>query len=230
MRRLMLAFRSEVIAQAIAERLWDKYDLCLCSDGLSALEQFSDFQPQVLVLDLSLPIIDGLTLLKKIPETSFPQIVIGVSAGTSDLVSRLAFELGVTHICMLPLQVDNFCETLSSLELQRLLPERSQLQTNRIVDILTLLGFPNTRVSLPQTVEAIRLFHEDPEQKLDFELYPAVARNCGAADKRSVEYNIRTLIAKAWDRRNPEIWSQLIPEAKACPSTLDFLSWINKIL
>ncbi len=230
MRRLMLAFRSEVIAQALAERLWDKYDLCICSDGLSALEQFPDFQPQVLAVDFSLPVVDGLTLLKKIPRDQFPQIVIGITAGTSDLVSRLAFELGVTYIRLLPMQLDSFCDTLSSLELQRLLPDRSQLQDARIVDILTLLGFPNTRISLPQTVEAIRLFHEDPEQKLDFELYPAIAKNCGAADKRSVEYNIRTIIAKAWDRRDPAIWNQLIPEAKECPSTLDFLSWFNKLL
>ena len=76
------------------------YDVRVAADGLSALETFNDWQPDLVVTDLSMPNLDGLQLCKRLRAISqLPIIVLSVrgeekmkvealDAGADDYVSK----------------------------------------------------------------------------------------------------------------------------------------------
>ena len=76
------------------------YDVRVAADGLSALETFGDWQPDLVVTDLSMPNLDGLHLCKRLRAISqIPIIVLSVrgeermkvealDAGADDYVSK----------------------------------------------------------------------------------------------------------------------------------------------
>ena len=63
--RVLIAEGSEELALHLSEMLLGSYQVRCCSDGHEAQKLLSQFQPDVLVLDVMLPGVDGLTLLQR---------------------------------------------------------------------------------------------------------------------------------------------------------------------
>lgn len=64
------------------------YEVCAVSDGLSAVEAAASFQPQVIVMDISLPNLDGLEATRRIKAqpalAHIPVIALTAHAMTED--------------------------------------------------------------------------------------------------------------------------------------------------
>ena len=63
-RKLLVADASPSFCAALSEALGNIYDLRVCGDGIQALVQLQEFQPDILVTDLTLPGLDGVSLLR----------------------------------------------------------------------------------------------------------------------------------------------------------------------
>lgn len=71
-------------------------------DGLEALEKIAELSPDVVTLDLMMPDLDGLGVLRALPEESRPAIVlVTTSAGDSELVVE-ALQLGAVDVVTKP--------------------------------------------------------------------------------------------------------------------------------
>jgi DNA-binding response OmpR family regulator len=67
------------------------YDVQTASDGMGALDLIRRFDPEVIVLDIMMPKIDGITLLPKLREiTQAPIVMLTAKGGTTDKVQSLA--------------------------------------------------------------------------------------------------------------------------------------------
>ena len=64
MRKLLIAEGSEELRQALAQSLDGEFTVQTCADGEAARKLLHDFLPDLVVLDLMLPEIDGITLLR----------------------------------------------------------------------------------------------------------------------------------------------------------------------
>ena len=64
MRKLLIAEGSEELRQALAQSLDGEFAVQTCADGETARNLLHDFLPDLVVLDLMLPEIDGITLLR----------------------------------------------------------------------------------------------------------------------------------------------------------------------
>ncbi len=65
MRKLLIADCSEDYRTALANALTDHYHVLCCRTGTEALDILRRENPDILVLDLMLPELDGLTLLER---------------------------------------------------------------------------------------------------------------------------------------------------------------------
>lgn len=77
------------------------FDTRISSDGLEAVKDFAEFKPDIVLLDLMLPGIDGYEVCKKIRATSnVPIIIMSAKGETFDKV--LGLELGADDYVMKP--------------------------------------------------------------------------------------------------------------------------------
>ena len=77
------------------------FDTCIAEDGEDALEKFDSFQPDLILLDLMLPGIDGYEVCREIRKTSrVPVIMLSAKGETFDKV--LGLELGADDYMVKP--------------------------------------------------------------------------------------------------------------------------------
>ena len=77
------------------------FDTCIAEDGEEALEKFDTFQPDLVLLDLMLPGIDGYEVCREIRKTSrVPVIMLSAKGETFDKV--LGLELGADDYMVKP--------------------------------------------------------------------------------------------------------------------------------
>ncbi len=76
--RLLLVDDSELFRRFIAELLADSRALTIvgeAADGSEALEAIDKFQPDVVLLDLEMPLMDGMEVLQKIKEQNSTPVI-----------------------------------------------------------------------------------------------------------------------------------------------------------
>ncbi|MBQ1411010.1 MAG: response regulator transcription factor [Oscillospiraceae bacterium] len=68
----------------------DNYEVCIASDGGKGIEQFRRFQPDLVLLDLMLPVMDGWGVCRAIrAESKTPVIMLTAKGETEDKISGL---------------------------------------------------------------------------------------------------------------------------------------------
>ena len=84
------------------------YDVRWAKDGGEALEMFQNFIPNLVLLDVMMPIMDGFEVLKKIREddrlSDIPVIMLSAKGQTSDV--EKGFDLGSDDYIVKPFQPD----------------------------------------------------------------------------------------------------------------------------
>jgi len=81
-------------------------------DGKSALELVNEDEPEVMILDLKMPGIDGFEVLKKVKKTR-PEIEVIILTGHGSNADRkVSMELGAFAYLQKPVDIDVLSETL----------------------------------------------------------------------------------------------------------------------
>ena len=93
----------------------DDEDMCTASNGHDGLRQLRERRPCAVVLDLMMPVMDGLTFLRE--RSSDPQLrnipVLCVTAGGSEMVAH-AKRLGARECLHKPTDFDELCDLVTS--------------------------------------------------------------------------------------------------------------------
>ena len=93
-------FNREVITEFLELR---GYEVCALSNGLTFLPTLADFQPNLILLDLKLPVIDGFTLMEKLHQTEWAQVPIIILSGLAFRNDqRQAMKLGARRFLVKP--------------------------------------------------------------------------------------------------------------------------------
>jgi CheY-like chemotaxis protein len=92
------------------------YNTRQAENGVVALKRISEEKPDLMMLDLLMPEMDGIVLLKKLNalKLSIPTIVI--SADIQDDVRNECFELGVVAFLNKPFKVQELIDTVVKIE------------------------------------------------------------------------------------------------------------------
>lgn len=229
MRRLLIADASEIQTDALEEVFRNEFELHICHDGESALEELLSFQPDVLILNLSLPFKDGLTVLQE--SAHKPQVILALATYVPPYVEKVMDAVGIDFILITP-TINSIRVRLMDL-IANATPKSADPATQTAVHLHTL-NFPTHLDGYQQLCAAIPIFAANPNMRLSKELYPAVAEKLGLPDPRTVEHSIRKAIGAAWAKGETAVWAKYLPPKAdgtiPCPSNKAFISRVAALL
>jgi DNA-binding response OmpR family regulator len=101
-RRALVGDEDPTILWLLRRALGDDFDVTVAENGQRAVELARTTKPDVIVLDLAMPVLDGVGACRQI-RVAFPTIPIVIVSGHSDEASvRTAFESGATDYLTKP--------------------------------------------------------------------------------------------------------------------------------
>ena len=199
-------------------------------DGLEALQICERQHPDILLMDVVLPGLDGFGVMKKLPQQGGPKVIL-ISAFCSDRTVSEAMELGTFYFLPKP------CEGNSLLDRMRAavyFPESSQHPAelkNMVTSIIHEIGVPAHIKGYQYLREAIMIAVDDMDviNAVTKVLYPEVARRFSTTPSR-VERAIRHAIEVAWDRGDLEtlqkFFGYTVSNTKGKPTNSEFIAMI----
>lgn len=110
--KVLIAMATESLADLLAASL-SQYDIHICRNGPDALTQTEALHPDILLLELALPGMDGITVLKK--STFKPPIILALTNLVTSAVLQAAADAGVQDMILLPCTVRHIIEHLNVL-------------------------------------------------------------------------------------------------------------------
>jgi two-component system response regulator (stage 0 sporulation protein A) len=226
--KLLIAEGNEAFRMALAELLGDVYDLRLSGEGNEAMELLYSFRPDLLLLDLMLPGLDGITILERAVAAGLRPMVLATTRFASEYTLEQAGLLGVCYVMKKPCDLRATVARLSDLG-QRISqsPGAEADPRVQVSNLLVALGIETKWKGYGCLREAILLMARERDQSMTKELYPAVAKICGG-DWESVERTCRSAIQKAWAKRDRRLWQLYFPgegpEGARRPSNRAFIS------
>lgn len=232
-RKLLLVDPSSSFCAALSEVLGAGYELRVCHDGAQALLQLESFCPDVLVTDLTLPVVDGITLIREAAgKVSRPAMLV-TTRFSSPYIENVLVQAGVDYMMFKPCDIRALAERIDDLSSQGCNVLSAGNFCPVSTNILLTLGVNAGRKGYTYLEQIIELFRRDPGRSLTKDLYPTVGRNNRAA-AAAVERAIRGVIQTAWDNRDEAIWRLYFTPGRsgmvARPTNRAFIATIAQVM
>lgn len=232
--KVLIVDASEEFRSALADELSPNHAVRSCGSGLEALELLRSYCPDFLVTDLTLPELDGLSMLRAAAREGIcPPTIVAATHVNQCAVNALE-GLNVVYMVLKPCRISELVSRIDELMCQPsvslFLPPSPY---SAVTAALLKLGVPTSRKGFRYSREAILLLSEDPTLQITKEVYPAVAKAFDT-EAESVEKNIRDVIAAAWQHRDDAVWRGCFPTAPngqiPRPSNGVFLTRLAEVL
>lgn len=223
MLKLLIADYDEDSCRQISAALGASYQIRICHNGSDALDALREYLPDLMILDILLPGIDGISLLQKASEEGRMPIVLAVSRFLSDYIIESCSRLGVSYLMSKPCNLTSVIQRLSDLVLQSDAPTSAPDPRSIVNGMLLNLGFSTKLKGFACLREAILLMAEDLNQSVTKELYPTLAKRQGCTSEQA-ERLIRSAIENAWKSRDPQAWEPYFPNQLKRPTNLSMIS------
>lgn len=232
MRKLLLVDPSPSFCAALSEILGSVYDLRVCYDGAQAMTQLESFSPDVLVTDLTLPAVDGITLIKAAAGKIHKLAILVTTRFSSPYIENALAQNGVDYLMFKPCDIRALVERIGDLSMQAGSVPPPSICTGT-GNLLLMLGLNAGRKGYAYLEQIIELFRQDPGRSLTKELYPAVGRK-NQAGAASVERAVRGVIQTAWENRDEAVWRLYLTPGRggavARPTNRAFIATIAHIM
>lgn len=245
---------NEKICDLLEELLGGEEDLEVVGralDGIAAVELINEKKPDVVLLDLVLPKLDGLGVLERCLDENLekrPSFIV-LSAIGQEAVTEQAFELGASYYIMKPF--DNTAvigrirrvrgeltaqSKIYALSSRVVPPEGNATYMERnlesdVTDMIHEIGVPAHIKGYQYLRDAIMMAVEDTEMlgSITKVLYPSIAKKHRTTPSR-VERAIRHAIEVAWSRGKmdtiDELFGYTVSNGKGKPTNSEFVALI----
>jgi two-component system, response regulator, stage 0 sporulation protein A len=218
-------------------------------NGQECLDMLEDHNPDVLVLDIIMPHLDGLAVLEKMREMQkdpMPNVIMLTAFGQED-VTKNAVDLGASYFILKPFDMENLTSHIRQVSgkspafkkrpssmLRSSVNETKSRSNNldaNITSIIHEIGVPAHIKGYMYLREAISMVYNDIELlgSITKVLYPDIAKKYNTTASR-VERAIRHAIEVAWSRGNIDSISSLfgytVSMTKAKPTNSEFIAMV----
>ncbi|HBF7577201.1 TPA: sporulation transcription factor Spo0A [Clostridioides difficile] len=253
--KIVLADDNKDFCQVLKEYLSNEDDidiLGIAKDGIEALDLVKKTQPDLLILDVIMPHLDGLGVIKKLNTMDIPKMpkIIVLSAVGQDKITQSAINLGADYYIVKPFDFVVFINRIRELVSNRVTqvePKPRPVQETQmtrsdfvknvgnieteITNIIHEIGVPAHIKGYLYLREAIKMVIDNVELlgAVTKELYPSIAKKFNTTPSR-VERAIRHAIEVAWSRGKVDTINQLfgytVHNTKGKPTNSEFIAMI----
>ncbi len=221
-------------------------------DGLEAYDLIIASKPDVVLLDVIMPHLDGIGVLEKLNDYGFMPICIMLSAVGQDKITQRALNLGAGYYMVKPFEVDLLLKRIRDLKLSQNVNskmnffirdtkptyiniENSKNKEDNLEALVTniihevgvpahIKGYQYLRDGIIMVIEDINVLNQITKQ-----LYPDLAKKHKTTPSR-VERAIRHAIEVAWTRGQIEavesIFGYTVNANKGKPTNSEFIAMI----
>lgn len=214
----------------------DDFELVgIAENGEKALSAVNELRPDVLIIELMLPVMDGMSVLSRLHEQDGPHPAVMVfSAFASPQIGAECAALGVDLFLRKPMEPQAVCERLRlwrTGQLRAVKAEESMALELRVTEVIHQVGVPAHIKGYQYLREAIMITVRDMDviNAVTKILYPEVAKRYATTPSR-VERAIRHAIEVAWDRGDLETlqkyFGYTVSNAKGKPTNSEFIAMI----
>ncbi|WP_099351841.1 sporulation transcription factor Spo0A [Fredinandcohnia onubensis] len=215
-------------------------------NGQDCLNMLQDKQPDVLVLDIIMPHLDGLAVLERLRELNLekqPNVIMLTAFGQED-VTKKAVDLGAAYFILKPFDMENLASRIRQVSGKTAPIIKRNTGSNvvrtenspknldaSITSIIHEIGVPAHIKGYLYLREAISMVYNDIELlgSITKVLYPDIAKKFNTTASR-VERAIRHAIEVAWSRGNIDSISNLfgytVSMSKAKPTNSEFIAMV----
>ena len=251
--RVLIADSNLVEAKKLAKELALKMEIVeVVSDGIRALEAITEYKPDVVVLDIMMPMIDGLGVVEKcrerLTEDEIPSFIMTTFIGTQKLIECIN-HMDIDYCIMKPFQTEILFHRIEQItrlkymnqkvqyygkkskEEQKAFPSTSYDIRQDVTKIIRDLGIPAHIKGYQYIREGIIMAIEDINMMnyITKLLYPSIAKKYRTTSS-SVERAIRHAIEVAWNRGKVELLEEMfgytISAGKGKPTNSEFIALI----
>ncbi len=237
--KVLLADSDGDFCAQMAEALGQSDDLELIGiteDGEKTLAAVGELKPDLLIIELVLPVMDGIMVLQKLHDSQQMPPTMIISAFSSPQVNAECASIGVDLFLRKPMEPMTVCERIrlwwNNRQLRELdKPGDSKALEVRVTEVIHQIGVPAhikgyqyLRVAIMMAVENM-----DAVSAITKVLYPSIAKRFKTTSSR-VERAIRHAIEVAWDRGDIETlqsyFGYTVSGVKGKPTNSEFISMI----
>jgi len=210
-------------------------------DGKTGYELVLEVKPDLLLTDIVMPVMDGLTLLTRIANntvlTKKPKIIVFSASGYDSIISN-ATRLGAEFYFIKPFDMEALKERIDDILADKTRSDSPAGAASKSADLETNITMYIQQLGVPAHIkgyqyirDAIMMVIEDMDaiNSITKFLYPTVAKHYNTTSSR-VERAIRHAIEVAWDRGNPDILNDLfgytILSTRGKPTNSEFIAMI----
>ncbi|MBQ8526692.1 MAG: sporulation transcription factor Spo0A [Clostridia bacterium] len=208
-------------------------------DGKRAYEAVLELKPDVLLLNVILPFLDGLAVLSKINNNTIigkkPKTIVFAPTAHENIINS-AMNHGAGYYLIKPFEFSVLRDRIVDITAEKLnvsgnLPGRNKDVETNITMYIQQLGVPAHIKGYQYIRDAIAMVIEDMDaiNSITKVLYPSVAKHYNTTPSR-VERAIRHAIEVAWDRGNPDVLNDFfgytILSSKGKPTSSEFIAMI----
>ena len=255
---ILISDDNQEFAQTLANYIQEQEDMeviGMAKDGNEAVDMITNIMPDVVLLDVIMPHLDGIGVLEKINTIKFDKrpICIMLSAVGQDKITQKAINLGAEYYVVKPFDIELLIKRIR--ELKNYIPnqnvnsfigreikqqyveipgdgEKSQENLEALVtNIIHEVGVPAHIKGYQYLREAIIMVVNDIDviNQITKSLYPRIASKFSTTPSR-VERAIRHAIEVAWGRGDQQtvenIFGYTISAAKGKPTNSEFIAMI----
>ena len=246
--KLLIADDNKEFCDLIVEFFENEKDIKIIGvahDGVEVLEKTEELGPEVLLLDLIMPNLDGLGVIERLSnKPQRPKIVVLCAVG-QDKITQKAINLGADYYVVKPFDLNILVDRVKQM-VDRNIPLQRQMQRKTsgfttdkknnlevlITNIIHEIGVPAHIKGYFYIREAIYMVINNVEllSAVTKELYPNIANKYNTTPSR-VERAIRHAIEVAWSRGCVETLNSLFgyttTKDRGKPTNSEFIAMIS---
>ena len=215
-------------------------------NGEEALENVRLFKPDILLLDIVMPKLDGIGVMDRINRDDTIKkkpVVIVITAMGQEWVNQTVFKMGASYYIAKPFDTESIAGQIERAAFQDILNDRKRIVVNRSDYMLSNLQSEVTKllhdIGVPAHIKGygylrdaviLAVNNESMVDSITKTLYPAIAKMNESTASR-VERSIRHAIEVAWNRGNMDIIDEMfgytINSGKGKPTNSEFIALVS---
>lgn len=238
--RVLIADNNLELCHTIEEFLNTQGDMevaGLAHDGKEALEQMAELKPDVVVLDITMPNLDGMAVLERMDSLNLappPTVIVLTAMGREDIIQRFT-DLGAKYFIIKPFDLELLAERIRQFSPGRgstvvresretyQPSERPQAVSLGVTQLLHEMGVPPNFKGYNYLRDGVLMVLREPQLlggALTKRLYPELAHKYETTPG-GVEAAIRNAVLACYERGNRDFIEKLCGHGrglKSCPT------------